>query len=210
MEYIFIFVIFIYSVIIHEISHGAVALKLGDSTAKNQGRLTLNPLPHIDPIGSILLPLLLFLGTVFGGGGIIFGWAKPVPINPYNFTDKKYGELKVAFAGPASNLCVALVFGLIIRFFYLNLSQPITDMFSFIISINIQLAVFNLIPIPPLDGSHILFSFFPRQFEKMQRFLYQYGFFILFFIIFFLLPIFANVVSFIFFLITGQYPNTPR
>lgn len=206
MEYIFVFVIFIYSVIIHEISHGAVALKLGDPTAKIQGRLTLNPLPHIDPIGSILLPLLLFLGTFFGGGGIIFGWAKPVPINPYNFTDKKYGELKVALAGPASNLCVALVFGLILRFLYTGLSFSVVSMFSYIVLINIQLAVFNLLPIPPLDGSHILFSFFSRQFEKMQTFLYQYGFFILFFIIFFLFPILVRIVSFIFFLITGYYP----
>jgi len=206
MEYIFIFIIFIYSVIIHEISHGAVALKLGDSTAKAQGRLTLNPIPHIDPVGSVLLPLLLFLGTVFGGGGIIFGWAKPVPINPYNFTDKKYGELKVAFAGPASNLCIALVFGLMLRFLSPNFSLALITMFTYIVIINIQLAVFNLMPIPPLDGSHILFSFFPRQFEKMQTFLYQYGFFILFFIIFFLFPVIIRIVSFIFFLITGYYP----
>ncbi|MCX6760251.1 MAG: site-2 protease family protein [Candidatus Nealsonbacteria bacterium] len=202
MEYIFIFIIFIYSVIIHEISHGAVALRLGDSTAKVQGRLTLNPLPHIDPIGSILLPLLLFLS----GSGIIFGWAKPVPVNPYNFTDKKYGELKVAFAGPASNLCVALVFGLLLRFLGPDLPLEMIRMFSFIVIINIQLAVFNLIPIPPLDGSHILFSFFPRQFEKMQTFLYQYGFFILLFIMFFLSPVIIRIASFIFFLITGYYP----
>lgn len=206
MEYIFIFIIFIYSVIIHEISHGAVALKLGDSTAKTQGRLTLNPIPHIDPVGSVLLPLLLFLGTYLGGGGIIFGWAKPVPVNPYNFTDKKYGELKVAFAGPASNLVVALVFGLLLRFLYAGLSYPMVLMFSYIVLINIQLAVFNLLPIPPLDGSHILFSFFPKQFEKMQAFLYQYGFLILFFIIFFLFPVVIRIVGLVFFLIVGYYP----
>lgn len=206
MEYIFIAVIFIYSVIIHEISHGAVALKLGDPTAKNQGRLTLNPLPHIDPIGSVLLPFLLFLGTIFGGGGVIFGWAKPVPVNPYNYADKKYGDLKVSVAGPAANLCIALVFGLILRFFHLGLSFPMVLMFSYIVLINIQLAIFNLIPVPPLDGSYILFSFFPHQFEKLQIFLYQYGFFLLFFALFFLFPILIYIVRFIFFLITGYYP----
>lgn len=203
MEYIFIFVIFIYSVIIHEISHGAVALRLGDPTAKNSGRLTLNPIPHIDPIGSILLPMLLFLGTVFGGGGIIFGWAKPVPVNPYNFTDKKYGDVKVSFAGPAANLAVALVFGMILRFLSPSLPYSLVLMFSYIVLVNIQLAVFNLIPIPPLDGSHILFAFFPRQFERMQPFFYQYGFLLLFVIVFFFFPILAKVINSLFILITG-------
>ena len=105
---IFSLVILLFSVIIHELAHGYVAYSLGDPTAKYAGRLTLNPLKHLDPFGSIILPLLLFIA----GSPFLFGWAKPVPINPYNFTDKKYGEIKVSVAGPASNFSLAIVFGL--------------------------------------------------------------------------------------------------
>ena len=109
---IFSLVVLLFSVIIHELAHGSVAYSLGDPTAKYAGRLTLNPLKHLDLFGSIILPLLLFIA----GSPFLFGWAKPVPINPYNFTDKKYGEIKVSVAGPASNLSIAIVFGLILRF----------------------------------------------------------------------------------------------
>ena len=109
---IFQLVILIFSVMIHEIAHGSVANSLGDPTAKNEGRLTLNPLKHIDIFGSIILPLLLLLSSVFSGGsGIIFGWAKPVPVNPLRFKDQKWGSLKVAIAGPASNFILAIFFG---------------------------------------------------------------------------------------------------
>ena len=114
---IFVLIILLFSIVIHEVAHGSVAYSLGDPTAKNAGRLTLNPIPHIDPIGSILLPgVLILMSVALGGGGIIFGWAKPVPINPYNFRDQKYGEVKVALAGPGANLLIALVFGLVLRF----------------------------------------------------------------------------------------------
>lgn len=201
MTYIFLLVVLIFSVIIHEIAHGAVAYYLGDPTAKYAGRLTLNPIPHIDPFGSILIPFLL----VLAGSPIIFGWAKPVPINPYNLRDQKYGQAKVALAGPAANLSIALVFGLILRFL------PVSFHFSFfafalsyIVFINILLAIFNLIPIPPLDGSHILFAFLPDSFLGLKMFLSQYGLFILLIVIFFFLQWLYPLIEAIYTLIVGS------
>src|SRR3989338_6814574 len=181
ISFIFSVAVLIFSVIIHEISHGAVASHLGDQTAKNAGRLTLNPLRHIDFVGTIILPIFLILTT---GKGI--GWAKPVPVNPYNFRDKKYGSLKVAVAGPASNLLIALFFGLLIRFiFLLDFFPPaLVHAASFIVSINILLAIFNLMPLPPLDGSHILFTFLPNSMRGVGMFLSRFGFLILIFLIF--------------------------
>ena len=122
---IFSLLVLLFSVIVHELAHGSVAYSLGDPTAKYENRLTLNPLRHIDFFGSILLPLMLFIITA--GQGPIFGWAKPVPINPYNFKDQKWGSLKVALAGPAVNLFIGLVFGLAIRFLHLPLDLPFTQ-----------------------------------------------------------------------------------
>src|SRR3989344_281972 len=179
---IFSLAILLFSVVIHELARGSVALSLGDTTAKYAGRLTLNPLKHLDPIGSVILPLMMLLITQ--GQGPIFGWAKPVPINPYNFRDQKWGSLKVAIAGPLSNIGIALVFGLAIRFLNLPLSVPFVQLFVMVVLVNLLLALFNLIPIPPLDGHWILFSFFPNGFERAKMFLQQYGFFILIFVIF--------------------------
>ena len=193
ISFIFSVAVLIFSVIIHEISHGAVASHLGDQTAKNAGRLTLNPLRHIDFVGTIILPIFLILTT---GRGI--GWAKPVPINPYNFRDQKYGSLKVAIAGPASNLLIALIFGLLMRF-TLNfnfLSPAFFQAIYFIVSVNILLAVFNLMPVPPLDGSHIFFSLLPKSTLGAQIFLARFGFLILIFLIFFFQP-FNNFLSYI-------------
>ncbi|MFH1462189.1 MAG: site-2 protease family protein [bacterium] len=204
MEYVFLIVILIFSVVIHELSHGAMANYLGDPTAKNEGRLTLNPLKHLDPIGSVILPIFLVLMSQLTGGGIIFGWAKPVPINPYNFRDQKYGSAKTALAGPASNLLIALIFGLALRFFpQILFVSGLGLMFSYIIYINILLAVFNLLPIPPLDGSHILFTFLPRSFLTLKMFLSQFGFFFLLIVIFFLFPLLRFVVNAVFGLIVG-------
>lgn len=183
-ELIFVIAIFIFSVVIHEVSHGVMAYFLGDPTAKYSGRLTLNPIKHLDPVGSIILPGLLILS----GTGIIFGWAKPVPINPYNFRDQKYGSAKVGLAGPLANIFLALAFASIIRFFPLGISdfsQNLILIFGFIIWVNLLLAVFNLIPVPPLDGSHVLFALLPYSWENIKLFLERYGFFILLFIIFF-------------------------
>ena len=204
MDFVFLIVILIFSVIIHEIAHGGVAYYLGDPTAKYAGRLTLNPLKHLDPIGSVVVPVFLAIMAQLTGSGIIFGWAKPVPINPYNFRDQKYGSLKVALAGPASNLSVALFFGLILRFIPQILSVPgLVVIFSYIIYINILLAIFNLIPVPPLDGSHILFALLPYQARQIQIFLKQFGMFILLFIIFFAFPYILFIIGLIFKLITG-------
>jgi len=205
MEFIFLIIILIFSVVIHEVAHGAVAYQLGDPTAKYAGRLTLNPLRHLDPIGSVLVPLVLVVMSQITGGGIIFGWAKPVPINPRNFKDQKYGSLKVAFAGPGANLAVAVFFGLILRFSSGFVGPEMGLMFSYIIYINILLAVFNLLPIPPLDGSHILFTFLPYSARNIKVFLSQFGFIFLLFIIFFLFPYLVYLINFIFALIVG-YP----
>jgi len=200
---IFIILIFLFSVIIHEVSHGLMADYLGDPTARLAGRLTLNPINHLDPIGSILVPLLLIISHA----GIIFGWAKPVPLNPYNLRDKVYGQAKVAFAGPLANIFMALFFGIILRFipylFSAQIAINLITILSYIVWINLILAIFNLLPIPPLDGSHILFTFLPKQFDNLKTFLYQYQLFILIFFIFFLFPVIIPLVNGAFHLITG-------
>lgn len=201
-DILFLLAILLLSVVIHEVSHGWMANYLGDPTAKYAGRLSLNPLRHLDPVGSVLVPLFLVLMR----SPFLFGWAKPVPINPYNFRDQKYGSAKVSLAGPGSNLLIALIFGLAIRFLAEAISAPaLFSMFGFIVFINILLAVFNLIPIPPLDGSHILFTFLPSSTEHLKITLSQYGFFILILFIFLggfrlLSPIIFGLYS----LITGQ------
>jgi Zn-dependent protease len=200
MEFLFLIVILLFSIIIHEVSHGTIAYYLGDPTAKEEGRLSLNPLKHLDPIGSILLPLFLMIL----GGRVIFGWAKPVPINPYNLRDQKYGSAKIAIAGPLVNLALALIFGLILRFFpIIKFTPGILLMFQYIVWINLLLAIFNLLPLPPLDGSHILFALLPPKYEKIKIFLNQFGLFILLFIIFFLFDWIGFVVERLFTLIVG-------
>jgi Zn-dependent protease len=180
---IFSLIVLLFSVIIHELAHGYVAFSLGDPTAKYEGRLTLNPLKHLDPFGSVILPLLLLLAT--GGQGPIFGWAKPVPINPYNFKDQKWGTLKVSIAGPATNFGIAIIFGLVIRFLNFPQLAPLMQLLGIVVFYNFLWGIFNLVPIPPLDGSWILFRFLPQGLEKIKMVLQQYGLFILIFFIFF-------------------------
>ena len=200
MEILFSVIILIFSIVIHEIAHGSAANYLGDPTAKYAGRLSLNPIKHLDPIGSVFLPLLLIILR----SPFLIGWAKPVPINPYNFRDQKYGPAKSALAGPAANLSIALVFGLVLRFFpALTEVKGFSEMFYYIIFINILLAVFNLLPIPPLDGSHILFTFLPISMQKFRILLDQFGIFILLFFIYFLFNFLIIIVRWIFTLITG-------
>src|SRR3989338_8955385 len=152
---LFIAAIIILSVIIHEVMHGYVADKLGDPTARYAGRLTLNPIPHIDPIGSVILPLVLALTN----SPFFFGWAKPVPYNPYNFQRMRiWGEAIVAAAGPLSNLALAIIFGLTIR---LGILPGLHSPFFTIVAINCSLTILNLLPIPPLDGPKILASIPP-------------------------------------------------
>lgn len=207
-QFIFQIAVLIFSVVIHEVSHGYAALALGDETAKNEGRLTLNPLKHLDLFGSVLLPVLSYLM-----GGFIFGWAKPVPYNPYNLRNQKWGPALVGAAGPAANISIAVIFGLLIRFlpvwgsnvagaFLLNF----INIAGIIVLLNLILAFFNLVPIPPLDGSKLLFALLPYQWRGVQFFLEQYGFILLLLFIFFFFHWLFPIVLFSFRLITGIYP----
>ncbi len=170
-DYLAIIPILLFSVIIHEIAHGWMALRLGDPTAKAMGRLTLNPFPHIDPVGSILVPLF----SVLVAGRVFIAWAKPVPVNPMNFGNVRRDDVLVSVVGPLSNLALAflctvgfILVGLLARLVG-GMNQEVTvqvldfllKMFYGGISLNIVLAVFNLIPVPPLDGSHVLASLLP-------------------------------------------------
>ncbi len=163
-------IVLLFSIIVHEVAHGYVALLNGDPTAKMLGRITLNPAPHIDPVGTIILPLLLLITHA----GILFGWAKPVPVNPLNYRNYRWGEFAVSAAGPVSNLALAVLFSIVVR---LGLNNPgLMQMAYFGVSINIFLALFNLIPIPPLDGSHILAMLLPPNLLRLYRHLDQVGF----------------------------------
>lgn len=190
-------VILIFSVIIHEVSHGYMADRLGDPTARLQGRLTLNPLKHIDPIGSIIVPLITSLA------GFTFGWAKPVPYNPYNLKNKRSGEFLIAAAGPASNLLVAIIFGTIIRFVENGAITPFIQIASYIVLINLVLAIFNLIPIPPLDGSKLLFAFLPQQYGRTRMFLERYAPILIIVVILFLWQWISPIIWPIFRVFTG-------
>ncbi len=198
-------IILILSAVVHEYAHGWMAFRLGDDTAKRAGRLTLNPFVHLDLFGSIILPLLL----IFSKAGFFLAWAKPVPYNPYNLRDRKYGELKVALAGPVSNIIIAVFFGLVARWLPLALESKQGLLFGFltrdsatvavlangsliagleiaalmICFINLALAIFNLIPLPPLDGSKILSVILPPAGREFIWKYERYGFIVLVFLI---------------------------
>lgn len=156
IDAIFLIAIIMFSAIIHEVAHGVAADRLGDPTARYAGRLTLNPIPHLDPFGSLLLPLILALS----GSPIFFGWAKPVPYNPYNLqASPRWGEAIVAFAGPASNFFIAIVAALFIRVGVLP--ADVAGVVFLVVLVNVMLGIFNLVPIPPLDGSKILSALLP-------------------------------------------------
>lgn len=188
------------SVVVHEVSHGYMAYYFGDLTAKMAGRLTLNPLKHLDMFGSFIVPLIAYSLT-----GFIFGWAKPVPYNPYNLRNAKVGEPMVALAGPLSNFVVALIFGLIIRFSGLLgiTSMAFIDASSLVVLINVVLGMFNLIPIPPLDGSKILFGILPYNLMYIRTFLERNYFWLIFIFIFFVWKLFIPVIYFLFSVLTG-------
>lgn len=158
-QVIFPFIIILYSIILHEIAHGYAAYIQGDETANRAGRLTLNPIPHIDVIGSIVVPLFAFLSA-----GTFFGWAKPVPYNAYNIRTR-IGEAFVAAAGILTNLLIAIMAGVVFKFLAMNgqLNVATGSALFMIIKINVSLAFFNLIPIPPFDGMAIIQSLFPRM-----------------------------------------------
>lgn len=156
---IIVIVLLILSIILHEIAHGYAALYLGDPTAKLAGRLTLNPISHIDPLGSVILPGIMVLTS----SPLLFGWAKPVPYNPYNLSYGRWGEAFVAFAGAGVNLIIAIVFGILLRV-HAEIgifSNSFADLAVVVVSINLLLALFNLIPFPPLDGSKVVAALLP-------------------------------------------------
>lgn len=153
-DIVFVIAVIVMSAVVHELMHGVAADKLGDRTARYAGRLTLNPLPHIDPLGSVFLPALLALTN----SPILFGWAKPVPYNPYNLAPGRFSEAIVAGAGPASNLVIALFAGVLIR---LGFMPGASDLLFIIVLVNVMMAIFNMVPIPPLDGSKVLSAFLP-------------------------------------------------
>ena len=171
-------VILLFSVIVHEVMHGLLALKFGDHTAERAGRLTLNPLPHIDLMGTILLPALL----IISGSPILFGWAKPVPVNPLNFSNLRKGELLVSAAGILANFGLAI---LAATAYHILNALPQTfpallgSLLRFAVLINLVLGIFNLLPIPPLDGSKILLSQLPYNLAKAYQKLEPYGILIL-------------------------------
>lgn len=193
---IFIYIVIVLSATFHEYAHGLMAFHLGDDTAKRMGRLTLNPIAHLELFGTVLIPLLF----MFTAGSFI-GWAKPVPYNPLNLSDKKFGSLKVALAGPGANLCIALIFGLCIRFGGGMITNGIVlELVSFIAYVNIFLAIFNLIPVPPLDGSKVLFDLVPSS----ERVLHKLGFVGVFIALVLSFYILSPIAQAVFHVITGM------
>ncbi len=191
-DQLYVLPILLFSVIIHEISHGLMALRLGDTTARDMGRLTLNPIPHLDLMGSIIVPLFSLLMT----GRVFIAWAKPVPVNPYNFSNYRRDDILVSVVGPVSNIFLALVCS--IATVILVRLEPITagfesqtvdqamhfllQMFYGGVFLNIVLAVFNMIPIPPLDGSHVAASLMPDEMSHQYRSIGFFGIFVILFL----------------------------
>ena len=191
--------VLIFSIVVHEVAHAWVALKEGDDTAQSLGRITLNPVSHMDPVGSVLVPLAMFFFT----DGLIFGWAKPVPIDPRKFRDFRGGDIRVSLAGIASNLILVVVFTLLVVVFVkLQGALPVGEStFGFLIRtarfgvfINLILAFFNLIPIPPLDGSHVLYHFLPRAWRAAYQKAGRYGLLVLMGLVFFYPPFFNAIL----------------
>lgn len=173
-------VVLLFSVIVHEVMHGLVALKFGDDTAANAGRLTLNPIPHIDPVGTILLPALLILS----GSPILFGWAKPVPVNPLRLNNPKRDMMYVGISGPIANFLVAVFASIclwLIRSF--KMFVFVIPIFQYLLAINIILALFNLVPVPPLDGSRIITGLLPDTLSYKYEKLTPFGFLIILFLL---------------------------
>ena len=192
MNLVIVLLIILVSVILHELAHGLVAYWLGDTTAKDQGRLSLNPIKHIDPFMSIIVPVMLYLL-----GAPVFGGAKPVPINSHNLKGKEWGMALVALAGPLTNLILAFIAFLIGYhtglFASINNSLP-HFICHYFMMINLGFAVFNIIPIPPLDGSRILYAIAPDAVRNFLNSVERYGIFIVYILILFLGPLFSNIM----------------
>lgn len=199
IQIVFSVLILVFSVVAHEVSHGYMAQYLGDPTARLAGRLTLNPLRHIDPIGSLLVPFV----TALIPGGVVFGWAKPVPYNPYNLRDQTWGDTKVALAGPLTNLGIALIFALILRASEATLAPEAAGLMHMIVFINIILTVFNLVPIPPLDGSKVLFNALPLRLRYIEEYVERYALVFILVFAFFLWRFFLPLIELLYVLLVG-------
>jgi Zn-dependent protease len=220
---IFEFIVLIFSAILHEVAHGYEAERLGDDTARRAGRLTLNPLKHLDPFMSFFMPVILFITT-----GFFFAGAKPVPYNPNNLKNPRVDAVKVAFAGPITNLFIALVFGILSVI--IPIAQSVKDLlfndvitgttpsfngslegiyffFLIIVFINVLLGIFNLVPIPPLDGSKLLFLILPPtpNTYKVMYFLERWGLILVLLFVFFGFQVITPIISFFFAAFTGRF-----
>ena len=196
--------VLLFSAVLHEVAHGYMAERLGDDTARRAGRLTLNPLVHLDPFTSVLMPLLLLWLT---NGSFFFAAAKPVPYDPRNLKDPRSGGALIALAGPATNFLLALVFGIVMRIgIVIGLSDTFMSLVALIVYINIILGLFNLVPIPPLDGSKVLFAALPQT-PTTYRIMYSlqiWGFFIVIIFVIFGFQYLYPLIQFLFTLFTGQ------
>ncbi len=198
---LFMYLILVPSAVFHEYMHGWAAHMLGDDTAKRAGRLTMNPLRHIDLMGTIILPLALFIAS---SGGFLFAYAKPVPYNPYNLRNQKWGPVLVGLAGPLGNLLLAVIVGLIVRLVS-AVGEPsfFALLGTMIVEINIVLAIFNLVPIPPLDGSKLLLALLPHSAHKVELFFERWGLLIVFFFALTGFKYLFPIISYLTTLITG-------
>jgi len=201
---IFEIIVLLFSAVLHEIAHGYEAERLGDDTARRAGRLTLNPLVHLDWFTSVLMPILLIWAT---NGAFFFAAAKPVPYNPNNLKDPRGGSAKIALAGPLTNFLIALIFSIAIRIFiFLPVSGTLILLLALIVYINIILGIFNLIPIPPLDGSRVLFALLPpsRKTYQAMYFLERWGLMLVLLFVLFGFQLVIPIIQSIFTLFTGQ------
>lgn len=198
-ESIFSVVVLIMSVVVHEVAHGYAAERFGDPTARRAGRMTLNPLKHLDPFGSVILPVILI---AFRSPAVV-GWAKPVPYNPANLSNRRWGTLMVASAGVLTNFLLAVIFGLALRLTGVGLGTGFVQIAAIITMVNIALAIFNLIPVPPLDGSKILLSLLPRRWFFMEVFMERYALWGFLFVVVFLWGPLSPLISVIYGWLTG-------
>ncbi|MDE2773906.1 MAG: site-2 protease family protein [Gemmatimonadota bacterium] len=192
MEYLIFGPVLLMSIVIHEVAHAWQARREGDFTADRLGRITLNPLPHLDPFGSVILPLIL----IFTQSGVFFGWAKPVPVDPGNYRELKAGDIRVSMAGIVSNLALALIFTLVGTGLALlgpgGVDPILLDVCLLAITVNLMLAFFNLIPIPPLDGSHVVHRLLPDPLAQAYRRMGRFGFLVIIALVF--VPPFRGVL----------------